>query len=492
MTARKCLQEDGGAADVAIIGAGPAGMSAALAAAAKGLSVVVFDEQAQPGGQIFRQPPESYAGPALSAYKAYPFGKELVSRAKAARHIDWRFRRTVWGIFPNEGGGAKVCANGEIVDARTVIISTGAYELPVAFPGWTLPGVMGAGAIQTLAKSQYVLPGRRFVLAGSHPLLILVADLLLSAGAEILEIAIARPRPGFLELVRALPALPGNGHVFLQAAKALGNIMRHRVPLRFGRRIVEARGEKNVTHVVLGDCDANWSLTGKTTTYEADVLGIGYGLLASSELARQAGCRTRWSEAQGGWIIEQDEDMCASIPGLYVAGEPSGIGGAALSAAEGHLAGLAAAARIAPAAVSGEELAIARRRVVKAKRFSEVFARFFAPKLHGLAQAATDDTLVCRCEDVSARAVRGLLAENPHVQSVNSVKLACRTGMGFCQGRYCQHTVAQIVAAERGLAVEDCGQFTARVPAKPVTVADLAGLGSAGSVKNPAPRSNAQ
>lgn len=132
---------------VAIIGAGPAGMSAALRTAERGASVIVLDEQARVGGQIFRQSPHDFEAAASSAYKLYPFGKRLVERAEENQKIDGRFRQTVWGIF-RQADGFKVCSGSSVIHSRSVIVATGAYELPVAFPGWTKPGVMGVGAIQ--------------------------------------------------------------------------------------------------------------------------------------------------------------------------------------------------------------------------------------------------------------------------------------------------------------------------------------------------------
>lgn len=470
--------------DLLVVGAGPAGLSAALEAAGRGLKVAVIDEQHAPGGQIFRQPPDRFQLPDGGPAPAYPFGAELLRRARADTRIAWHYGATAWGVF-REPQQARLRVGigsgdaGAILDGRALLIATGAYDLPVAFPGWTLPGVMSAGGVQTLLKSQFLRPGKRFVLAGSHPLLLLVADLLLKSGATVLEVAIARPRPGLGELLRGWRALPGHLGLMLQATRAVWNLKRHRVPLRFGSMIKAASGGEAVEAVTMQDVDRSWQpLPGTERRLEADTLVVGYGLLASTELARQAGCAVDYGPREGGWIVRRDATMRSSVDGIWVAGEPGGVGGAELAHLEGRLAALdVARALAAPAQRPADaELDGVRRAIRKAHRFSDVVLDFFAPDLAALARLASGDTLVCRCEEVGADEVRGFLRANPHVSDVNSVKLACRTGMGMCQGRYCQHTTAQLLSEATGKPVERLGHYTARAPVKPVSVIALANL----------------
>ncbi|MGS1007561.1 FAD-dependent oxidoreductase [Achromobacter anxifer] len=476
--------------DLIIVGAGPAGLSAALTAAEHGLRVVVIDEQHDVGGQIFRQAPSTFKSEPSSAFKSYPFGRQLLEQARQSTRIQWRFGSTAWGIFRTPGHpGVKVAINrgnhAAMIDGAALLIATGAYDLPVAFPGWTLPGVMSAGGVQTLMKSQFLRPGKRFVLAGSHPLLLLVADLLVESGAEVAEVAIARPKPALAEMLSSWRAVPGHLNLFRQAAGALRNLRRHRVPIRFGTLLTRATGNEVVEQVVLNDATPQWEpIAGTERTLQADTLVIGYGLLASTELARQAGCASVWRPEQGGWIVSHDERMRTSQPRIFVAGEPAGIGGAEMAAIEGRIAALQAVLDLRGEPDQAIQTSLrqeddARR---KASRFSETVLRFFEPRLDALAKLATPQTTICRCEEVTAGTVQSFLADNPHVSDVNSVKLACRTGMGFCQGRYCQHTVAHMLAATRGIDVSALGAFTARAPVKPVPVAALAGLWEQGQL----------
>ncbi|CAN5513260.1 NAD(P)/FAD-dependent oxidoreductase [soil metagenome] len=474
--------------DLIIVGAGPAGLSAAETALAHGLRVAVIDEQHDVGGQIFRQPPASFRAPPVSAFETYPFGAGLLQRARAAKGIDWRFGTTAWGVFPQaEGEPLQVaisCADStEMIEGRHLLIATGAYDLPVAFPGWTLPGVMSAGGVQTLVKSQFLRPGRRFVLAGSHPLLLLVADLLVRAGADVAEVAIARPMPRLAELMSGVGAVPGHVGLLAETARSLWNLRRRGVPLRFGTLVTRAQatadGER-LCRVVLSDVDTEWRpKPGTERTLEADTLVIGYGLLASTELARQAGCAAQWVPAGGGWIVRHDERMQTTVSKVYVAGEPAGVKGAELAWLEGRLAALNIVAATDGDARLGQltpALQQTRSAIRQAHRFTDEVLRFFEPRLDALARLAIDDTLVCRCEEVTASTVVRFLAAHPHVSDVSSVKLACRTGMGPCQGRYCQHTVAHLLADARGMPVAELGIFEARAPVKPVSVRALSNL----------------
>lgn len=471
--------------DLVVVGAGPAGLSAALTASDQGLRVVVVDEQHDVGGQIFRQAPSTFRAAPSSAFKSYAFGQDLLERARQSPAIEWRLGATAWGVFRPEQE-RRVCvaiAQGdcaELLEGHALIVATGAYDLPVAFPGWTLPGVMSAGGVQTLVKSQFIQPGKRFVLAGSHPLLLLVADLLVQAGAEVVEVALARPRPAPKELLAGWPALPGHLNLMAQTALSLRNVLRSGVPIRFGALVLRADGDDAVQRVTLCDADRDWNaLPGTERTVEADTLVVGFGLLASSELARQAGCASEWKPDEGGWVVRHDESMRTSVAGIYVAGEPAGVHGAELAFLEGRLAALSVAAdtqRGAPAPALQDAQRDTRRAIAQAHRFTDVVLRFFAPRLDALARLPTAETVICRCEEVTLGTVQDFLADNPHVSDVNSVKLACRTGMGFCQGRYCQHTVAHVLSQSRQLAVKDLGVFTAQVPIKPISVMALGQL----------------
>ncbi|GAA1441633.1 FAD-dependent oxidoreductase [Leifsonia poae] len=483
--------------DLAVIGAGPAGIAAALAAAEQGIRVVVIDEQQRPGGQIFRRPPVEFGGRPAASPAGYPWAADLLAAADAHPGIQWLSGATAFGVFPETSGGRTTLSIGLVgpdgskrIRARRLLIATGAYDLPVAFPGWTLPGVMMAGAVQGFAKSQRLLVAERLVLAGSHPLLLVVAEQLRAAGADIAEIAFARGLPGFGEAIRALPAVPGHVGLFAETAASVARLLRAGVRISTRTIVTAAEGDGHVAAVRLASVDRQWRPTGESRAVPTDALVIGYGFQPSTELARQLGCALRWDSAKGGWIVEHDEAMATSIAGVYVAGEPTGVAGAEQSRAEGRLAGLAIAADLAAAdgradsgsMVSG--LRDARREIRRARRFSRVVETMFEPNRDALLALATPATTVCRCELVSRRTIETVLDKNPHLDTASAVKLECRSGMGPCQGRYCETAVAAIVGARSGRSIDQVGHFSAHVPVKPVPLSAFSALGEEESVQN--------
>jgi thioredoxin reductase len=467
--------------DVAVVGAGPAGLAAALVLAEHGVDVCVLDEQVRPGGQIYRQPPDTFEVPHWLKGKEYAAGRELVARAES---LPRRQATTVWGVFGTHAGldeyastdGADVGDDLVLalagpdglsrLRAARILLAPGAYDLPVAFPGWTLPGVMAAGGVQAFVKSQQLLPGRRFVLTGAHPLLLVIAEQLLNAGADVAAVAFAQPRPGFVEAMRMLPRLRGHlGRVVDVARPA----RRLRDRLLFGHVVVRAEGTGGVERAVLARVDRDWRVVQDTErAVKCDTVALGYGFVPSSELARQAGCTHRWVPAAGGWVAEHDEWFRSSEPRIYVAGELTGVAGAEQAVEEG---------RVAAAGILrdfGRRADADRMRLASLRRFSAVVQEQFAPRLDALAALATDDTLVCRCEEITAGALRRALHENPHLATADAVKLLTRTGMGPCQGRFCMLTVAHLTAAARARPVADIGTYAARPPIKPIPLAALA------------------
>lgn len=479
-------------AEVAVIGAGPAGLAAALVLAEHDADVIVVDEQARFGGQIYRQPPETFAGTALPPGRSYSRGRDLLTAADAAG-FSRRNRTLVWGLFESDEAEA-VRLNGstlsppwmlalagddgiERLAVRHVLIAAGAYDLPVAFPGWTLPGVMTAGGVQAFMKSQKLLPGRRFVLAGAHPLLLLVADQLLAAGAAVAAVALAQPRPAVTDALTAAVRLRGRLAGVGAAAGPLLRLRRARVPVLFSHLVAEAEGSEAVEAARLRPVDVAWRPTGEPDVrFECDTLSLGYGFVPSTELARQAGCTHAWRSAAGGWVTDHDEWQRASRPGISVAGEVTGVAGAEQAVEEGRLAALGILHELGKldAGEAARLAAPVRRRLRTLRRFSALVQERFEPRRAALAALADGATIVCRCEDVTADQLGSALATHPHLGDLDAVKQLTRVGMGPCQGRFCQLTVVAQTAAATGRDVADLGPFTARPPVKPMPLGRLA------------------
>lgn len=461
-------------AEIAVVGAGPAGLAAAGVLASHSVDVVLVDEQERPGGQIFRQPPQT-----IETMSRLP-GRSLLGAVESARLRHFQ-RTVVWGLFESERGTWTLGLAGDdrldrvVVDH--VVVATGAHELPVAFPGWTLPGVMGAGAVQSFVKSEKLLPGRRFVLAGAHPLVLLVADQLVAAGADVAAVALAQSRPALREAVSVSVRLRGRMTRVGVGAGHLIRLRRAGVRVLFSHLIAAVVGGDEVEGVRLQPVDASWQPTGaQDVMLDCDTLAIGYGLVPSTELTRQAGCAHAWRSSAGGWIARHDDWQRTDKMGIWVAGEVTGVAGAEQAVEEGRVAAfgiLRALGRVDER--QAQRLAVpARRRLQHLRRFSRVVEERFRPRRAALALLAQGQTVVCRCEEITAAQLRAALALHPHLGDVDAVKQLTRVGMGPCQGRFCHASVAALTAEASARGFADVGQYTARPPTKPLLLGDLA------------------
>ncbi len=494
---------------ILVIGAGPAGLSAAVAAAELGLHVVLVDEAAAPGGQYLS--PDHWSVDERTGVehgfstRAERDGGALVARAQALSRaadgrLELRWGATVWSLGPNSDerapgltamvyspAGDSVQAGSACITADAVILATGARETVTPFPGWTLPGVMTVGAAQLLIKRHGVSParpGQRVLIAGSGPLLLPAAAKLIESGAHVVGIleaahvgatlAVApRSLSGVFEWAPALWDRRGESWHYLSALR------RGRVPYLFGRAVVRATGADRVEAVDIAELDRTGApQPGRTQTWPVDLLCVGYGLVPNIELAQLAGARVIYSAALGGWAVQVDEasGVRTNVPGLFVAGEISGISGASSALLSGRIAAMGVAAtlgRLPQAALQAELVRTARRRRQNARFGALVNLVFGAP--NALTRAIPDDTPVCRCEEVTAGEVRAAIAAG--ARSLDALKPAVRVGQGLCQGRTCGPAVARLLAVETGRPVEAGGLFQTRPPVKPVPLAVIAGQG---------------
>ncbi len=456
--------------DLAIVGAGPAGLAAAGAALAGGLSVTLLDDSPTPGGQYFRQPP-----PALRRAMATPHDAEHQRSEALFRALEHPRLRYLSGAVVWDAPEPRVLAFARGVDsgrvrATAIVLATGAVERPVPFPGWTLPGVMTAGGVQNLIKGQRLLPGRRFLVAGNGPLLLVVANSLLAAGGRVVEIVESA------SLGRGWHRLPS----LLLAPEVLRRGLGYRVALRragvllsSGHTIVEARGVDEVTEALVAPIRADGRVDRSRLRRTAvDTVVTGFGLVPSIELARLLGCRHRWEGKRDGLVPERSTDLETSVPGIFAVGDGAGIGGAEVALAEGQLAGLLAVALLSrgDGPRVGGELRRLRARLARLHRVRDAIANLWAPPMT-FNSLLTPETVVCRCEEVTAGEVARLAEENDG--SLDALKATSRVTMGRCQGRNCLAPVTEIVARARGVSPTDLELPRARPPARPVPLADL-------------------
>ncbi|MBK7878324.1 MAG: NAD(P)/FAD-dependent oxidoreductase [Planctomycetes bacterium] len=428
------------ACDVLVVGAGPAGLAAAEHAARRGKRVVLVDENPGLGGQIWR----ADRGP-----------ESARARAAVSAKVDVRTETSV--VLPLGERRLRLASRDEVLDVRfdALVLATGATELLLPFPGWTLPNVLGLGGLQALAKGGLELAGKRVVLAGSGPLLLAVADVVARKGASVLAVAEQAPRANLARFGVALAARPAKLAQAFGFAGALAKLRTSAWP-------VEAVGGERLSAIVLRGARG-------LETLECDYAGVGFGLVPNGRLAAALGC------ALDGRRVRVDAEQRTSVAWIFAAGECTGIGGKDKARLEGEIAGASAAGDLEPA----RRLAGARERELA---FADRIERAFAPRAE-LRTLARPETIACRCEDVTcgevARATelaRGVDADvrdagarggaaDAAAFAWRTSKLQTRAGMGACQGRVC------------GPALEFLDGRTARdvrAPLAPVTLDALA------------------
>ncbi|WP_441247095.1 FAD-dependent oxidoreductase [Kitasatospora sp. McL0602] len=445
--------------DLAVIGAGPAGLAAAVTAADLGLRCALLDAGPRPGGQYYRHP-----APGLKAahpeklhhgWSAFAGLSARLRRHTAVGRLDYLTGHHVWTAERSELW--RLHSEGQaVVQARAVLLATGAYERQLPFPGWTLPGVVTAGGAQAMLKAGLVLPGRRVVVAGSGPLLLAAAASLVTAGAAVPAVVEATDYLGY---ARGLTTLAANPAKLVEGAEHGAKLLRHGVRLRRSSAVVEAHGTDRVTAVTIARLDRDWRpVPGTERRVECDAVAVGHGLVPQIELATELGAETRVTP-DGTVALKVDAELRTSLPGLWAAGETCGVGGADLAIAEGELAARSVAGSPVPAAL--------RARQGRRRAFAELMAAAHRPG-PGWTEWLRPETDVCRCEEVPAGKIREAV-EELGASDARTVKLLTRAGMGWCQGRMCGAAVAC-------LAGETTPRADSRPLACPVPLGQLADL----------------
>lgn len=458
---------------VIVIGAGPAGLAAALAAREGGALVVLLDSADDVGGQYWRRLPatrpsrnESYLHHGWSTFCS------LRERLESDPLCDIVTSAHVWAI---EGSKILVMVgepdgtnrDARVYSATAVVMATGAYDRALPVPGWDLPGVFTAGGAQALAKSERIAVGRRVVVGGAGPFLLPVAASLVQAGSIVVGVFEASSAGRLLRSWTARPwEFAGAVGKVSEMASYVSSQVRNRIPYAPGRAITAIHGSDRVESVTVSSLDRSWApIAGTDKTIDVDAVCLGHGFTPRLELPIAAGCRVNVRR-----FIEVDEDQRTSVDGVLAAGEITGIGGVDLALAEGAIAGHVAA---------GGRASDKKMRQHRARRrtFRQFASRIEAA--HGIgenwSQWLTAETIVCRCEEVSFGRLSSV-AEASQSTGLRPLKLLTRAGLGICQGRVCGRTVEELLAARvpGGRLIDDVSSDR-RPIATPIRLGELAG-----------------
>ena len=459
--------------DVIVIGAGPAGATAAVTATDHGLSVLVLDEARSAGGQVYRA-----AGPSARPSAAAE-GDSLRARlTRSGAHV--AFEHRVWHVAraPAADGApcftvAAVGPHGQRqIQGSALIVANGAIERHYPRPGWTLPGVVGLAAATAMVKAGRIVPGRRVVVVGPGPLAPLVANLIIDAGSAVA--ALVDPNP-LRAWVSALPAMTRRLDLLAEGAAWFTRLAVNGVPMYRGWDVSTIDGEHGVESITLRPVDSMGCLirAGPQKTIAADAVCISYGLAPATEIYRLLGVTQRYAPQLGGWVPLIDQGQRTDVVRLYAAGDGAGVLGAVAAPFSGRIAALSAVCDLGRIdAQTYHRLTRApRRRLARAAKFGAAMARLVAPRASAMV-SVPDDTVLCRCEDICAGELRAAIAAG--ALELNALKAATRCGMGPCGGRVCGEAAAALMEST-GIAREQIGQFTGRAPLRPVAVAALTG-----------------
>ncbi|MGI4858276.1 MAG: FAD-dependent oxidoreductase [Janthinobacterium lividum] len=464
---------------VVVIGTGPAGVRAAQTLVDAGLRPTVIDEGSRDGGQIYRRQPTGFTRSYETLYgseaKKASALHQCFDALRQQDRIDYLPDTLVWNIAP----GALHLSSENRYSVRpfdALIVCSGATDRLMPVLGWDLAGAYSLGGAQVALKAQGCAIGRRTVLMGTGPLLYLVAAQYTQAGAQI---AAVLDTSTSLQRLRALPGLLAVPAALTKGAALIRLLRRAGVPIHRGvtPRAIHGSAEHGVTGVAVTLRD------GRTFDTACDAVGMGYHLRPETQLADLAGCAFAFDDAAQQWLPEIDADGRSTVPGVYLAGDGARVRGADAAEASGRLAALAVlldgvgsgmaggmtgSPAINTAALTAQAVAL-RRDLVRLGRFAAGLRTAF-PWPSALAATLPDEAVVCRCEAITAGELRRVVRETG-AREANRAKAFSRVGMGRCQGRFCAHAGAEIIAAEARVPLATVGRLRGQAPVKPLPMA---------------------
>ena len=451
--------------DLVIIGAGPAGLSAASLAVKHGATVAILDEQATAGGQIYRNVAQADVARLDILGADYQDGQSLVQNLTGSE-VTHLCNAVVWGVTLDGVVSYSIGDEGGQIAGRKLLIATGALERPMPIPGWTLPGVMTAGAAQILMKSSGLVP-ENAILVGSGPLIYLLASQMIAAGAPPKALVETQTRRNMIAGMRHISGAVRGWKAIAKGVRMLGKIRAAGVPRYTGAHGLRVLGEEHAKGIAFQSKDQQHEL-------ESTTVLLHQGVVPNTQITRSLQLDHRWDDQQRCFHPVLDHWGKSSSDTIFVAGDGAGIGGA--KAAE--YAGRISAAEILCSLgiidqKQRDQISDSSKKALATERAVRPFLDALYPPSQEVL-TPSDEVIVCRCEAVRAGDIRRYAKLG--CTGPNQTKAFGRSGMGPCQGRYCGLTVTELLAAEHGKPQDEIGSYRIRMPIKPVTLGQLASI----------------
>lgn len=453
--------------DVVVIGAGPAGMTAATAAARAGLSVVLLDEQEAVGGQIYRSITRTDDKRLTLLGPDYAAGEDIAAAFESS-NVRHERGAQVWQVNAERTVEFLQKEQTKSVTGKQIVVATGAMERPFPIPGWSLPGVMTVGAAQILLKASGTIPRQPVVLAGCGPLLYLLAWQYLRANVPVKALV---ETTTFSDKRRAARHAVGALLGWRDLAKGVGllrALSQARISVHHGATDLRVEGASAAEAL-------SFTANHHSHRIDASLILLHQGVVPNTQVSWSIRAGHRWDEVQLCWVPKRNDVFELDVPGFFVVGDGGGIAGAKAAATQGEICGLEIARR--HGKIRDAEFSRLAANL-RARLSQQLHIRPFLDSLYRPSDAtrvpADDDVLVCRCEEVTAGEIRRSVALG--CVGPNQIKAFNRCGMGPCQGRMCGLTVAEVIANERKVSPAEVGYYRIRPPIKPITLGQLAGI----------------
>ena len=461
--------------DILIIGGGVGGMSAVSIAAESGLDVILIDDRVSLGGQFSKQPTPFHDSTFIS--KTDPqikLGKKLIKRMSVTG-VKVLNGVQIWAGFAERNVLAIIEERNILFKPRKLIVATGAYERPIPIKGWTLPGVMTTGAVQSLLKTYNVIAGKKFLIAGNGPFNIQVALELARAGASIVGIAESAYKPGFNSIGPVIEMFRGSPKLVLQGIRYIKELKNYKIPIYYNYNLSSVKQDGDGLESTISKDYSSNGFGGKEISFKSNIVCMGYGFLPSNILLRNLGCEHIYDALRRQLVVNRTNDFETDINGVYAVGDCAGLGGAYAACEEGIIAGIHAVLSLGFKITKKQEdeYLISKSELKKHRKFQSGFRKLYSSQLPNYLDTQ-QETYVCRCELVTMGHIRKEIQLG--CLTIGEIKQRTRAGMGRCQGRYCASFLTEILESKTNAPIDEEKFFAPRFPITPIKINEITKL----------------